>query len=187
MLTDHACEGFNLPLLRVLPIALGLPDSSFWQEGPSPHVPRLPISSQENMTQWTASWTAWPMQVSARMKPLTFWLRTPSPRTMCDRRSLLNEDRITDVCTWQGFPLDSTPNKFDTQFYIETLLKGVTYPGNKTDSAEIMSPFPDKSRLPSDFAIARDPRYGFARLLCQLFCSLYENVQYIVPLARVGR
>ncbi|KAF6749876.1 peroxidase [Ephemerocybe angulata] len=57
-----------------------------------------------------------------------------------------------------GSPLDSTPDVFDSQFYIETLLKGVLNPGPTTGFAEVLSPIPGEFRMQSDFAIARDPR-----------------------------
>ncbi|TEB09025.1 peroxidase [Coprinellus micaceus] len=57
-----------------------------------------------------------------------------------------------------GSPFDSTPDRFDTQFFIETLLKGVLNPGPTTGFAEVLSPLPGEFRMQSDFAIARDPR-----------------------------
>lgn len=32
--------------------------------------------------------------------------------------------------TRNGLPLDSTPGQFDTQFFVETQLRGVLYPGS---------------------------------------------------------
>ncbi|KAF5326203.1 hypothetical protein D9611_000698 [Ephemerocybe angulata] len=57
-----------------------------------------------------------------------------------------------------GSPFDSTPDVFDTQFYVETLLKGILNTGPTTGFAEKLSPLPGEFRMQSDFAIARDPR-----------------------------
>ncbi|KAI0256111.1 manganese peroxidase 3 [Lactifluus subvellereus] len=57
-----------------------------------------------------------------------------------------------------GVPFDSTPGIFDTQFYIETLLVGTSYPGNGPHLGEEMSPIAGEMRLQSDYHIARDPR-----------------------------
>ena len=62
--------------------------------------------------------------------------------------------------TIQAVPFDSTPFTFDTQFFLETLLKGTGVPFgvNNTDGAEVDSPLPESNemRLQSDFALARD-------------------------------
>jgi manganese peroxidase len=63
-------------------------------------------------------------------------------------------------------PFDSTPFTFDTQIFLEVLLKGVGFPSNLTNNVgEVASPLPKHSgndtgelRLQSDFALARDPR-----------------------------
>ncbi|KAE9406781.1 manganese peroxidase [Gymnopus androsaceus JB14] len=61
-------------------------------------------------------------------------------------------------------PFDSTPFTFDSQFFLETLLVGVGFPGNDTGVGEVASPLPltvgDNSgeiRLQSDFLLARHP------------------------------
>lgn len=57
-------------------------------------------------------------------------------------------------------PFDSTPFTFDTQFFLETLLKGTGFPGTPNNTGEALSPLPAEGelRLQSDFALARDPR-----------------------------
>ncbi|KAE9394243.1 manganese peroxidase [Gymnopus androsaceus JB14] len=67
-------------------------------------------------------------------------------------------------------PFDSTPFTFDTQFFLETLLAGVGFPGPLNGSAafaagEVESPLPlteapnsGELRLQSDFVLARDNR-----------------------------
>lgn len=60
----------------------------------------------------------------------------------------------------QAVPFDTTPFTFDTQFFLETLLKGTGVPFgvNNTDGAEVDSPLPQSNemRLQSDFIISRD-------------------------------
>jgi hypothetical protein len=62
--------------------------------------------------------------------------------------------------TIQAVPFDSTPFTFDTQVFIEVLLKGVGFPGTDNNTGEVASPIPQSGemRLQSDFALARDPR-----------------------------
>jgi len=55
-------------------------------------------------------------------------------------------------------PFDSTPGIFDSQFYLETLLKGTAYPGKGRSPAESKSPFKHEFRLKSDGTLARDAR-----------------------------
>ncbi|KAF8889890.1 versatile peroxidase VPS1 [Infundibulicybe gibba] len=57
-----------------------------------------------------------------------------------------------------GSPFDSTPTVFDSQFFVETLLKGTLYPGDGPHHGEVMSPIRGEFRLQSDAAIARDSR-----------------------------
>lgn len=65
----------------------------------------------------------------------------------------------------QAVPFDSTPFTFDTQIFLEVLLKGVGFPGTAGNVGEAESPLPlsdgvnvGEMRLQSDFALARDPR-----------------------------
>ncbi|KDQ56732.1 class II peroxidase [Jaapia argillacea MUCL 33604] len=60
--------------------------------------------------------------------------------------------------TIPGMGFDSTPDKFDSQFYLETLLKGTMWPGNGSHPGESMSPSKNEFRLESDWALARDVR-----------------------------
>ena len=55
-------------------------------------------------------------------------------------------------------PFDSTPEIFDTQFFIETQLKGTSFPGVADVQGESLSPIRGEMRLTSDFLIARDSR-----------------------------
>ncbi|GLB44307.1 putative the amino acid sequence converted into a structural homology model presents the general folding and conserved residues forming the active site and substrate oxidation sites of a [Lyophyllum shimeji] len=60
--------------------------------------------------------------------------------------------------TIPGHPFDSTPGQFDSNFFIETLLKGDVIPGNGINVGEAMSPLQGEVRLQSDALLARDPR-----------------------------
>ncbi|OBZ66256.1 Versatile peroxidase VPL2 [Grifola frondosa] len=60
--------------------------------------------------------------------------------------------------TIPGTPFDSTPSKFDAQFFVETLLVGILFPGNGSNVGEELSPLGGEFRLQSDAEIARDPR-----------------------------
>ncbi|KAH9851947.1 heme peroxidase [Lenzites betulinus] len=60
--------------------------------------------------------------------------------------------------TIAGAPFDSTPNNFDAQIFVETLLNGTVTPGDGIHPGEALSPIPGEFRLESDFLIARDSR-----------------------------
>lgn len=60
--------------------------------------------------------------------------------------------------TIPGTPFDSTPGTFDSQFFVETLLKGTLFPGNGSNDGELLSPLGGEFRLFSDANIARDSR-----------------------------
>jgi manganese peroxidase len=67
--------------------------------------------------------------------------------------------------TLDAAPFDSTPFTFDTQFFLETLLAPVGFPGLSNNTGEVGSPLPltagdntGEMRLQSDFALARDSR-----------------------------
>ncbi|KDR67446.1 hypothetical protein GALMADRAFT_147216 [Galerina marginata CBS 339.88] len=58
-----------------------------------------------------------------------------------------------------GTPFDSTPFTFDTQFYLEVLLKGTRTPGpGPLKDGEVLSPLAGEMRLKSDFAFSQDNR-----------------------------
>ncbi|KAA1474721.1 MnP-atypical, short manganese peroxidase [Dentipellis sp. KUC8613] len=68
-----------------------------------------------------------------------------------------------------GMPLDMTPGAFDTQFYLDVLLKGTLYPGPGADGngngshyGAARSPSPAEFRIASDAALARHPRTACA-------------------------
>lgn len=60
--------------------------------------------------------------------------------------------------TIPGTPFDSTVGTFDTQVFLEVLLKGSLFPGNGSQPGEVKSPLAGEMRLQSDFAISQDPR-----------------------------
>ncbi|KAJ3552683.1 hypothetical protein NM688_g4025 [Phlebia brevispora] len=55
-------------------------------------------------------------------------------------------------------PFDSTPSIMDGQFFIETQLKGLGFPGDDPGEGEALSPLAGEFRLQSDFLLARDNR-----------------------------
>ncbi|KAF8184241.1 manganese peroxidase 1 [Pholiota molesta] len=58
-----------------------------------------------------------------------------------------------------GTPFDSTVGTFDSQVFLEVLLKGTLFPGNNTSHpGEVLSPIEGEMRLESDFALSQDPR-----------------------------
>ena len=60
--------------------------------------------------------------------------------------------------TIPGTPFDSTPFTFDTQFFIETQLRGTLFPGTGGNQGEVESPLAGELRLQSDSELARDSR-----------------------------
>ncbi|KAF8803341.1 heme peroxidase [Phlegmacium glaucopus] len=60
--------------------------------------------------------------------------------------------------TIPGTPFDSTVGVFDTQVFLEVLLKGTSFPGNGSQPGEVLAPLVGEMRLQSDFLIARDSR-----------------------------
>ncbi|KAJ7642057.1 putative versatile peroxidase [Roridomyces roridus] len=58
--------------------------------------------------------------------------------------------------TISGLPFDSTPSIFDTQFFVETQLRGTLFPGSSGNQGEVMSPIAGEIRLQSDHLFARD-------------------------------
>ncbi|RPD60617.1 peroxidase MNP1 [Lentinus tigrinus ALCF2SS1-7] len=65
-------------------------------------------------------------------------------------------DRVDD--TIPRTPFDSTPEIFDTQFFIETQLRGQSFPGKGGIQGEVTSPLHGEMRLQSDHLLARDSR-----------------------------
>jgi len=58
----------------------------------------------------------------------------------------------------QGVPFDSTPSVFDTNIFIEVLLKGFNLPGIAGNQGEVETAVQGTLRLQSDDLIARDSR-----------------------------
>ncbi|VDB84571.1 unnamed protein product [Peniophora sp. CBMAI 1063] len=60
-------------------------------------------------------------------------------------------------------PFDSTPSLFDSQFFLDTQLKGTLFPGaDGGNEGEVMSPLAGEIRLQSDHDFARDSRTACA-------------------------
>uniref|UniRef100_A0A8H7XNU8 Peroxidase n=1 Tax=Psilocybe cubensis TaxID=181762 RepID=A0A8H7XNU8_PSICU len=60
--------------------------------------------------------------------------------------------------TIPGTPFDSTVGTFDSQVFLEVLLKGKLFPGNGSQPGEVLSPLAGEMRLQSDFVISQDSR-----------------------------
>ncbi|KAI0342746.1 short manganese peroxidase [Trametopsis cervina] len=60
--------------------------------------------------------------------------------------------------TIPGTPFDSTPEIFDSQFFVETQLRGTLFPGTAGNQGEVESPLAGEMRLQSDSELARDSR-----------------------------
>ncbi|KAF8133475.1 manganese-dependent peroxidase [Mycena galopus ATCC 62051] len=58
--------------------------------------------------------------------------------------------------TISGVPFDSTPSVFDTQFFVETQLRGTLFPGSGGNQGEVESSIAGELRLQSDSELARD-------------------------------
>ncbi|KIJ34465.1 class II peroxidase [Sphaerobolus stellatus SS14] len=105
--------------------------------------------------------------------------------------SIANADHVDpDI---QAVPFDSTQNTFDTQLFLEVLLKGIGFPGSANNSGEVSSPLPigtaaqpGELRLQSDFAIARDPRTACT---WQSFINNQELMQnaFVVAVDKMSR
>ncbi|RPD72078.1 heme peroxidase, partial [Lentinus tigrinus ALCF2SS1-7] len=65
-------------------------------------------------------------------------------------------DRVDDIIP--RTPFDSTPEIFDTQFFIETQLRGQTFPGQGGIQGEVMSHLHSDMCLQSYHLLARDSR-----------------------------
>ncbi|KAH9848090.1 heme peroxidase [Lenzites betulinus] len=67
-------------------------------------------------------------------------------------------DPILTRTTRMGLPFDSTPELWDTQFFLETQLRGTAFPGSGGNQGEVESAVAGELRLQSDHTIARDSR-----------------------------
>ncbi|KAJ6576878.1 manganese peroxidase [Mycena vulgaris] len=83
--------------------------------------------------------------------------------SLLSAHSIARADHVDE--TIETAPFDSTPFVYDTQVFLEVLLKGVGFPGTANNTGEVSSPLPRGSgndtgelRLKSDFAVAHDPR-----------------------------
>ncbi|KAI0757816.1 manganese peroxidase isozyme precursor [Daedaleopsis nitida] len=88
------------------------------------------------------------------------------------------QDRVDP--TIPGTPFDSTPEVFDSQFFVETLLKGTAFPGNGSNVGELVSPLGGEFRLFSDANIARD-----ARTACEWQSFITDHASMVSKFERV--
>ena len=90
------------------------------------------------------------------------------PSHIANRHTIAAADLVDP--TIPGSPFDSTPEVFDTQFFVETQLKGTLWPGTPNNQGEAESPLEGELRLQSDQLV----RYYFSS--CRL--GLMEMYQY---------
>ena len=74
--------------------------------------------------------------------------------------------------TIPGTPFDSTPFTFDTQFFVETQLRGTRFPGTGGNQGAVESALAGEIRLQSDHNFARDSRTACT---FQGFVSAYKQ------------
>nr|GAT52044.1 manganese-dependent peroxidase [Mycena chlorophos] len=98
----------------------------------------------------TTSPVARPPQCTIRILPEPLPRITHRPA----RHSIAGADDIDP--NLQGLPFDSTPSTFDTQFFVETQLRGTVFPGSAGNDGEVMAPIKGELRLLSDSNFARD-------------------------------
>ncbi|KAF8799177.1 manganese peroxidase 1 [Phlegmacium glaucopus] len=79
----------------------------------------------------------------------------PEIVTLLSSHTIAAADKVDP--TIPGTPFDSTVGTFDTQVFLEVLLKGTLFPGNGSQPGEVLSPLHGEMRLQSDFLIARGP------------------------------
>ncbi|PPQ65549.1 hypothetical protein CVT26_000506 [Gymnopilus dilepis] len=103
--------------------------------------------------------------ILARMADAGF--STPETIWLLASHSVAAADKIDP--TIPRTPFDSTPGTFDTQFYLEVLLKGSLFPGNGSQSGEVLSPLAGEMRLQSDFAFSQ------GLILCHALLVLVNN------------
>jgi hypothetical protein len=92
--------------------------------------------------------------ILARMEDAGF-----SPReliALLSSHSIAGADDIDP--TIPGTPFDSTPSTFDTQIFVDVLVRGTLFPGDGPNLGEVESSIAGTLRLQSDFVLARDPR-----------------------------
>ncbi|THV06761.1 manganese dependent peroxidase 1 [Dendrothele bispora CBS 962.96] len=81
---------------------------------------------------------------------------TPEVIALLASHSVAAADKVDESIP--GTPFDSTPGIFDTQFFIETQMRGVLFPGTGGNQGEVESPLRGEIRLQSDSELARDSR-----------------------------
>ncbi|KAF8182198.1 Mn peroxidase MNP6 [Mycena galopus ATCC 62051] len=90
--------------------------------------------------------------ISARMADAGF---TPAELVaLLASHSIARADDVDP--TISGVPFDSTPSVFDTQFFVETQLRGTLFPGSGGNQGEVQSAIAGELRLQSDAELARD-------------------------------
>ncbi|KAI0305583.1 manganese peroxidase 3 [Multifurca ochricompacta] len=125
---------------------IGAPRLDFFLGRPPPLAPAADLTVPEPFDSVTS--------ILARFKDAGF--EPIEAVALLSSHSIAAADQVDP--TIPGTPFDSTPGTFDTQFFIETLLKGTAFPGTGRNPGEVMSPLQGEMRLLSDFSLARDSR-----------------------------
>jgi len=98
--------------------------------------------------------------------------------------SIAAQDEIEPAI--HGSPFDSTPSAFDSQVFLETLLRGTIFPGNgQANSGQAESGIPGEFRLLSDSLLARDSRTACAWQSLALSQSLMAS-QFAAAMAKLA-
>lgn len=119
-----------------------------------PGAPRIPaFVGRKNATQAAPDLTVPeptddPEVIFARMKDAGF---TPVELVhLLASHSIADQAGVDPEESVLGAPFDSTPFSFDSQVFLETMLKGVLFPGSGPNPGEVTSPLPGEFRLQSD-------------------------------------
>ncbi|EJD50213.1 generic peroxidase [Auricularia subglabra TFB-10046 SS5] len=166
-LAYHANEGIDFITAFLQPFAdtVGITYGDAIQFGAAvglslcPGAPRIPaFVGRPNATQAAPDKTVPepdddPTTIFARMADAGF---TPvelvhllASHSIADQAGVDPEDVVL------GAPFDSTPFSFDSQVFLEVMLRGTLFPGSGPNPGEELSPLPGEFRLLSDRVFAR--------------------------------
>ncbi|KAF8803275.1 manganese peroxidase 1 [Phlegmacium glaucopus] len=124
----------------------GAPSLKFFYGRPPPLAPAPDLTVPEPTDSVTA--------IIARFADAGF--SVPEIVALLASHTIAAADKVDP--TIPGTPFDSTVDVFDTQVFLEVLLKGTSFPGNGSQPGEVLSPLAGEMRLQSDYLIARDSR-----------------------------
>ncbi|EJD37809.1 generic peroxidase [Auricularia subglabra TFB-10046 SS5] len=166
-LAFHANEGidFIVDFLQPFADAVGVTYGDAIQFGAAvglslcPGAPRIPaFVGRPNATQPAPDKTVPepdddPTVIFARMQDAGFspvdLVHLLASHSIADQAGVDPEPQVL------GAPFDSTPFSFDSQIFLETMLRGTMFPGSGPNPGEDQSPLPGEFRLLSDKVFAR--------------------------------